>query len=208
MASGYCRCLRLSDSPSFHPSVTKFVRAITHYPFKLGTPNLDHRCKRPCLRTSLFCGGDWPWPSRSNLTSKSKFNPFWVVHMITHHPFKLGPPNLNQRYKIPWLRSLLFWGAIDLHLQGQIWLNKSNFLVSPLLEIYNHHIHDITTREPGVPRLLHRRDCFMVSILCTYLYTKTVSRSWLFHSLDTLHVYWSRQRRVFWRLPSLLLIIY
>ena len=58
LAFGYCRCLR--------QSVTKFVRAITHHPFKLGSPNLDHRCKRP------------------------------------------------------WLRSLLFWGVIDLDLQGQI----------------------------------------------------------------------------------------
>ena len=32
LAFGYCRCLRLSVSLS----VTKFVRAITHYPFKLG----------------------------------------------------------------------------------------------------------------------------------------------------------------------------
>ena len=61
--------------------------------------------------------------------------------------------------KIAWLRSLLFWVAIDLDLQGQIWLKKSNFLVSSLLEIHNHHI---TAREPWVPRLLHMPDCFMV----------------------------------------------
>ena len=58
--------LPASVRPSVSPSVTKFVRAITHHPFKLGSPNLDHRCKRP------------------------------------------------------WLRSLLFWGVIDLDLQGQI----------------------------------------------------------------------------------------
>ena len=54
------------------------VRAITRDPFKLGTPNLDQRCKRPWLRTLLFWGGNWPWPSRSNLTSKSEFTPFWA----------------------------------------------------------------------------------------------------------------------------------
>ena len=85
--------------------------------------------------------------------------------------------------------------AIDLDLQGQIWFKKSNFLVSPLLEIHNQHI---TTREPWAPRLLHRPDCFMVSILWAYLYTR------LFHSLITLHAYWSRQPRVFWHLTSLL----
>ena len=39
----------------------ELVRAIIHQPFKLGSPNLDHRCKRPWLRSLLFCwviGGD------------------------------------------------------------------------------------------------------------------------------------------------------
>ena len=39
---------------------------------------------------------------------------------ITSHPFKLEPPNLDQKSKTPWLRSLSFWGFIDLELQGQI----------------------------------------------------------------------------------------
>ena len=42
------------------------------------------------------------------------------THLITRHPFKLGSPNLDHRCKRPWLRSLLFWGLIDLDLQGQI----------------------------------------------------------------------------------------
>ena len=43
-----------------------------------------------------------------------------LVRAITRDPFELGSPNLDQRCKRPWLRSLLFWGAIDLDLQGQI----------------------------------------------------------------------------------------
>ena len=43
-----------------------------------------------------------------------------LVRVIIHQPFKLGSPNLVQRSKTPWLRSLLFFGAIDLDLQGQI----------------------------------------------------------------------------------------
>ena len=43
-----------------------------------------------------------------------------LVRTITRHLFKLGSPNLVQRSKTPWLRCLLFWGAIDLDLQGQI----------------------------------------------------------------------------------------
>ena len=70
-----CFCL----CPSVHPCVNhELVRVITHHPFKLGSPNLYHRCKRPWLRSLLFWGGDWPWPSRSNLTLKSKFIPFWA----------------------------------------------------------------------------------------------------------------------------------
>ena len=52
------------------------VHAISWDPLKLGSPNLDQRCKRPWLRSLL--GGNWPWPSRSNLTSKSEFTPFWA----------------------------------------------------------------------------------------------------------------------------------
>ena len=43
-----------------------------------------------------------------------------LVRAIIHQPFKLGSPNLDQRCKRPWLRALLFSGAIDLDLQGQI----------------------------------------------------------------------------------------
>ena len=43
-----------------------------------------------------------------------------LVRAITHHPFKLGSPNLDHRCKRPWLRSLLFLGVIDLDIQGQI----------------------------------------------------------------------------------------
>ena len=43
-----------------------------------------------------------------------------LVRTITCHPFKLESPNLDQKSKTPWLRFLLFWGLIDLELQGQI----------------------------------------------------------------------------------------
>ena len=67
----------------------------THRPFKLGSPNLDQRCKTPWFR-SLFLGG---W---STLIFKVKFNlkvkfylilSLFTVHTITHQPFKLESPN-------------------------------------------------------------------------------------------------------------------
>ena len=50
-----------------------------------------------------------------------------LVRTITHHPFKLGSPNLDQRCKTPWFGSLLFLGMIDLESRpwGSTW--KSNF---------------------------------------------------------------------------------
>ena len=53
MAIGYCRCLRLSVRLCVNHLL---VRAITWDPFKLGLPNLDQRCKRPCLRSLKFWG--------------------------------------------------------------------------------------------------------------------------------------------------------
>ena len=43
-----------------------------------------------------------------------------LVRAITRDPFKLGSTNLDHRCKRPRLWSLLFKGAIDLELQGQI----------------------------------------------------------------------------------------
>ena len=44
--------------------------------------------------------------------------------MKTHHPFKLGSPNVDQSCKITLLRSPLFYMTIDLDLQGQIELQS------------------------------------------------------------------------------------
>ena len=84
------------------------VRVITQDPFKLGSPNLKHRCKRPWLRSQLFWGViDLCLRGQIYLQSQ-KLPHVELVRAITPHPFKLGPPNLDQRCKIPWLRSLLF----------------------------------------------------------------------------------------------------
>ena len=82
------------------------VRPITLDPFKLGSPNLDQRCKRPWLRSLLFWGGNWPWPSRSNLTSKSEFTQFWACPDHNSLPIqaritKFGPEVENSLVKVP-----------------------------------------------------------------------------------------------------------
>ena len=93
------------------------VRAITRHPFKLGSPNLDHRCKRPWLRSLLFWGViDLDLQGQIKLQSQ-KLPHFELLGTITHHLFKLGSPNLGKRCKIPGLRLLLTLGLIGLDLQ-------------------------------------------------------------------------------------------
>ena len=145
LASGYRRC----PCPSVRLSIRHQVCPCNNSsPVQARITKFGPKMQNTLIKVPIVLRGNQPWPSRSNLRSKSKFTPFW-----------------DQRCKIHWLSSLLCWEATDLDLQGQIWLKKSNFLASPLLEIHNHHI---TTREPWVPRLLHRH--------------------WLFHGLYPLHV--------------------
>ena len=62
-----------------------------------------------------------------------------LVRAVTHQPFKLEPPILDQRCKRPWLRSLLFFGTIDLELQGQIELKCQNLPHFELVRAISHH---------------------------------------------------------------------
>ena len=99
---------------SVRPSVPKFVRAITHHPFKLGSPNLDQRCKNTLVKVLIFFfffflgggGGNRLWPSRPNLRSKSKFIPFWACPHHNSSPIqawitKFGPEMQNTLVQIP-----------------------------------------------------------------------------------------------------------
>ena len=73
-----CLCVRLSVRVCGNHLL---VRAITRDPFKLWSPNLDQRCKRPCLGPYCFGG-------QLTLTFKVKFNlkvriyPIWAC---PHH---------------------------------------------------------------------------------------------------------------------------
>ena len=109
--------LPASVRPSVSPSVTKFVRAITHQPFKLGSPNLDQRRKRPWLRSLLFCGMiDHDLQGQIELQSKNLPH-FELVHAITHHQLKSQFPNLEQKCILALFRSLPTLGLIEIDLQ-------------------------------------------------------------------------------------------
>ena len=79
-----CRCVRQSwacpsdNSSTVHARITKFV------PEKQNT----------LVKIPIVFWGNWPWPSRSNLTSNSKLTPFWAC------PNHYSPPILVRISKL------------------------------------------------------------------------------------------------------------
>ena len=125
IAIGYCRCLRLSVRPCVNHVL---VRAITRDPLKLGSPNLNHWCKRRWLRSVLFWGVIDLYLQGQIYLRSQNLPHFEFVRAITHHPFKLGPPTLDQMCKIPWLRSLLFLGLIEVDVLNLTYFQNSVYL--------------------------------------------------------------------------------
>ena len=99
---------------------------ITHQPFKPGSPNLDHMCKAPWLRSLLF------WEAIDlDLQGQTL-----LVCTITHL-LKLESTNLKQRCKTAWLRFLLFWGWIDVDLHVNFETDFSTKLICAVLIIFS-----------------------------------------------------------------------
>ena len=95
----------------------EFVRAITHHLFKLGSPNLDQRCKRPWLRSLLFLGVI-DLDLQGQILLQSRILPhFEFVRAIIIERLKLKSPCLGQKCILIWFRSLLILGLINLELQ-------------------------------------------------------------------------------------------
>ena len=122
-------CVCLSVCPSVRPSVCVcgkhlLVRAITQHPFKLGSPNLDNRCKRPWLRSLLFWGViDLDLQGQIELQSQNLPH-FELVHAITHHQLKLQFPNLEQKCILALFRSLPILGLIEIDLQFNFYFSN------------------------------------------------------------------------------------
>ena len=92
----------------------QLVRAITNQLFKLESPNLDQRCKRPWLRSLLFPGAiDLELQGQIELKSQNLPH-FELVRAISHHQLKSAFPNFGQKCILALLRSLLNLGWIDL----------------------------------------------------------------------------------------------
>ena len=109
LAFGYCRCLRVCVCVCLSVN-HQLVRAVTHQPFKLESPNLDQRCKKPWLRSLLFFGMiDRELQGEIELKSQNLPH-FELVRAISHHQLKSVFPNFGQKCILALLRSLLILG--------------------------------------------------------------------------------------------------
>ena len=124
LAFGYCHRLRLWVCMSVCVCINhELVRTITHHSVKLGSPNLDQRCKTPWFGSLLFLGMiDLDLQGQIQLESQILPH-FELVHTITHQPVKLESPNLDRKCTVALSRSLLILELIgfDLHFHFQSW---------------------------------------------------------------------------------------
>ena len=64
------------------------------------------KMQKTLVKAPIVFGGNWPWPSRSNLTSKSEFTQFWACPDHNSLPIqaritKFGPEVENSLVKVP-----------------------------------------------------------------------------------------------------------
>ena len=104
LAFGYCRCLRLSVCVC-----VRQPRACPHHNssrVQARTTKFEQKMQNNLVKVTIVLGGDWPWPSRSNLPSNSEFTPFWACPHHNSLPIqaritKFGPEVQNSLIKIP-----------------------------------------------------------------------------------------------------------
>ena len=82
LAFGYCRCLRLSVCVSVCVCVRQPQACPRHKSPRVQarTTKFGQKVQNNLVKVPIVFGGggDWPWPSRSNLTWKAKFTTFWA----------------------------------------------------------------------------------------------------------------------------------
>ena len=116
VVAGVCPSVR----QSVRPSVTKFVGAITHHPFKLESPSFEHRCKLSKLRSLLFFRFIDLELQGPILFQSQNLPHFEFVRAISHHWLKSWFTNYDQRCVLALSMSLLILGLIDIDLQLSI----------------------------------------------------------------------------------------
>ena len=112
LAFGYCRCLRLCVCVCVCLSVCLSVCQSLACPGDNSGPvqariaKFGPKMQKTLVKVPIVLGGNWPWPSRSNLTSKSEFTQFWACPDHNSLPIqaritKFGPEVENSLVKVP-----------------------------------------------------------------------------------------------------------
>ena len=103
-AFGYCRCLRLCVCVSVCQSLA--CPRDNSGPVQARIAKFGPKMQKTLVKVPIVLRGNWPWPSRSNLTSKSEFTQFWTCPDHNSLPIqaritKFGPEVENSLVKVP-----------------------------------------------------------------------------------------------------------
>ena len=119
LAFGYCRCLHLCMCVclSVCPYVCQSLACLRDYsgPVQARIAKFGPKMQKTLVKVPIVLGGNWPWPSRSNLTSNSKLTPFWACPTNSSPPILVRISKFGQQMHFS-RRSLLIRGLIDLEL--------------------------------------------------------------------------------------------
>ena len=108
LAFGYCHRLRLCVCPCVCQSVCQSFACPRDNlgPVQARIAKFGPKMQKTLVKVPIVLWGNWPWPSRSNLTSKSEFTPFWACPDHNSSPIqvritKLRPEVENSLVKVP-----------------------------------------------------------------------------------------------------------
>ena len=113
------------------------------------------KMQKTLVKVPIVLGGNWPWPSRSNLTSKSEFTPFWAC------PDHYSPPIL---VRISKFGQQMHFSTVKIPVNSGLdwpWTSPS-FLIPKLFFFHCGGVHWDCEAVPSFVSMLFR-DCFTVS---------------------------------------------
>ena len=83
-------------------------------PVQAKTTKFGQKVQNNLVKLVVVLGSDWPWPSMSNLTWKSKFTPFWACPCDKSPAIQVRISKIGLKYILALLRSLLIWDSLTL----------------------------------------------------------------------------------------------
>ena len=106
LAFGYCRCLHLCVCVCLCVCQSFACPRDNSGPVQARIAKFGPKMQKTLVKVPIVLGGNWPWPSRSNLTSKSEFTQFWACPDHNSLPIqaritKFGPEVENSLVKVP-----------------------------------------------------------------------------------------------------------